>query len=142
MDSGPANKNAYVHPGVISRIEGKAVIVSLDKNLQCESCHARGACGVSDSATKEIEIQGIGGHFRLHEPVEVILKKDSGRKAVFWAYVFPFLLMLGTLLASSLYLQEWMAGVLSLLVLLPYYLLVRGLKDYFRKTLDVSIQRI
>jgi sigma-E factor negative regulatory protein RseC len=142
MGSKPSDERVYVHKGVISRISGGSVIVSLDKNLQCESCHARGACGVSDSVAKEIEVVDSGGHFTLHEPVEVTLKKQSGHMAVFWAYVLPFVLMLLTLLTSSLLFSEWMAGLLSLGVLIPYYLLIHGLKNYFRKTLDISIQRI
>jgi sigma-E factor negative regulatory protein RseC len=74
--------------------------------------------------------------------VEVVLKKDLGQKAVFWAYIFPFLLMLATLLTSSLFLQEWLAGVLSLLILLPYYGTLYALKDYFKKTFRITVLSI
>lgn len=142
MDSKPTEERVYVHKGVISKISGRSVFVSLDKNLHCDSCHAKGACGISDSKAKEIEIVNSGGHYKLYEPVEVVLKKHAGHKAVFWAYVFPFILMLLTLLTASLLFSEWIAGLLSLLVLVPYYLLIHGLKNYFRKTLDISIQSI
>lgn len=142
MDSSQAEEGVYVHSGVISKISRGSVIVSLDKNLHCESCKAKGACGVSDSTSKEVEVADPGGRFTLYEPVEVILRKHSGHKAVFWAYIFPFILMLSTLLASSLLLSEWVAGLLSLLVLIPYYLLLHGLKDYFRKTLEMTLKRI
>lgn len=142
MDSIQAEEGVYIHSGVISKISRGSVVVSLDKNLHCESCRAKGACGVADSASKEVEVAHPGGRFTLYEPVEVILRKHSGHKAVFWAYVFPFILMLGTLLAASSLLPEWVAGLLSLLVLIPYYLLLRGLKDYFRKTLAITLKRI
>jgi sigma-E factor negative regulatory protein RseC len=46
------------------------------------------------------------------------------------------------LLTASYFVAEWLAGVLSLLILIPYYLLIHGLKGYFKKTFDISIQRI
>ncbi|MEJ2583567.1 MAG: SoxR reducing system RseC family protein [Robiginitalea sp.] len=142
MELKQTQENAYVHSGVISRINRGSVIVSLDKNIHCETCHAKGACGVSDSASKEIEVVNTGQRYTLNEPVEVILKKNLGHKAVFWAYVFPFILMLLTLMTASFFVTEWIAGLLSLLILIPYYLLMHGLKGYFKRTFDISIQRI
>lgn len=142
MDFKQTEENAYIHSGVISQINRGSVVVSLDKNVHCESCHAKGACGVSDSAEKLVEIADTEGRYRLNEPVEVILKKNLGHKAVFWAYVFPFILMLVTLLTASNFVAEWMAGVLSLLILIPYYLLIHTLRSYFKRTFDISIQRI
>ena len=142
MDSKQTQENVYIHSGVISQINRGSVIVSLDKNVHCETCHAKGACGVSDSAAKEIEVVDAGRAYNLNEPVEVILRKNLGHKAVFWAYVFPFILMLLTLLTASYFVREWVAGLLSLLILIPYYLLLQGLKGYFKRTFDISIQRI
>jgi sigma-E factor negative regulatory protein RseC len=142
MDSKQTEEHVYIHSGVISQIKRGSVIVSLDKNVHCETCHAKGACGVSDSAAKEIEVVDTGRTYTLNEPVEVILKKNLGHKAVFWAYVFPFILMLTTLLTASSFVTEWIAGLLSLLILIPYYLLMHGLKSYFKRTFDISIQRI
>ena len=142
MGSVSTDERVYIHSGVVSRIRRGTVIVSLDNNVHCESCQARGACGVSDSASKEVEVRDSGGQFKLNDPVEVVLAKHAGHRAVFWAYVFPFVLMILTLVTASLWLPEWVAGVLSLLVLIPYYLLIRGLSGYFRKTFDISIHRI
>ena len=157
-------ENVYIHSGVISQIKRGSVIVSLDKNVHCETCHAKGACGVTDSANKQIEVVNSGRDYTLNEPVEessqtaleLVLRRNDGtkmaeaseiipglgHKAVFWAYVFPFMLMLLTLLTASYFLTEWVAGLLSLLILIPYYLLMRGMKDYFKRTFDISIQRI
>jgi sigma-E factor negative regulatory protein RseC len=142
MGSRPTDERVYVHPGVVSKINRGSVVVSLDKNIHCDSCKAKGACGVSDSATKEVEVRDFEGAFKLDDPVEVILAKHAGHRAVFWAYVFPFILMLLTLVTASLWLPEWAAGLLSLLVLIPYYLIIRGFGEYFRKTFDISIHRI
>lgn len=138
----PEETEAFVHTGVVSEMKGSSIIVALDENVHCESCSARGACGVTDSVNKTVEVNNPEGSFKLNQPVEVILKKDQGRKAVYWAYIFPFLLMLATLVTSSLFLQEWMAGVLSLLILIPYYGMVYALKSYFKKTFSISVLSI
>lgn len=141
MDAKLTATDAFVHSGVVTRIAGKSVFVSLDPNLNCASCHAKGACGVPEAGPREVEITEPDGHYELHEPVSVILKKDLGNKALFWAYLLPFLLMTLTLFAASAVLPEWMAGLLSLGILIPYYLVVALLKKQFRKTFRISIQR-
>ena len=133
---------AFVHTGVVSEMKGSSIIVALDENVHCESCSARGACGVTDSVNKTVEVINPEGTFKLNQPVEVVLKKNLGQKAVFWAYIFPFLLMLATLVTASLFVEEWMAGLLSLLILIPYYGMIYALKNYFKKTFRVSVLSI
>ena len=132
---------AFSHSGVVTRVEGNSVVVTLDEDLHCESCRARGACGIASSPNRQVEIRDASGSFSPRERVEVLLRKDLGHKAVLWAYVFPFILMVFTLLATSLFLPEWMAGLLALLVLAPYYGLVYLLKGQFRKAFEISILR-
>lgn len=137
------------HSGAISKITKSAITVSLDGNINCEGCKAKAACGVSDSNSKEIEIENTyalqtEGHlnFRLHEKVDVVMQEALGLKAVFWAYVFPFILLISALLLASLFFAEWQAGLVALSVLLPYYLLIRYLNPFFKKKFKVSIFKL
>jgi len=75
----------------------------------------------------------------MNERVDVILKKTLGLKAVFWAYVFPFILMFFTLIIASNFLKEWLAGLLSLFVLIPYYLILNFLKASLKDAFKVSV---
>ncbi len=141
MEANPTESNAYVHPGIITAIDGKSLTVSLEGNIHCDSCRARGVCGVADAPDKTVEITEAEGRYSLREPVTVVMRKELGRKAVFWAYLFPFLLMVGTLWSSSLFLEEWVAGLLSLVVLIPYFAALHVRKDYFSKTFRITLQR-
>ena len=141
MEANPTEPNAYVHPGIISAINGNSLTVTLEGNLHCDSCKARGVCGLADAPAKAVEISEAEGPYRMHEPVTVIMRKELGHKAVFWAYLFPFLLMVGTLWAASSMLEEWAAGLLSLAVLVPYFAAIRLRKEYFRKTFRITLQR-
>ncbi len=134
------------HSGVISKITQSAITVSLEGNVNCESCNAKAACGISESNSKEIEITSPPAgqastfqSFNINERVDVVMQTDLGLKAVFWAYIFPFILMVVVLVVSSIFFKEWIAGLLSLIVLIPYYFLLFVLKNSFRKAFKISI---
>ncbi|OYX27808.1 MAG: hypothetical protein B7Z06_03320 [Flavobacteriales bacterium 32-35-8] len=133
------NKNTFAHYGIISKIVGDSITVNLEQNIHCESCHAKGTCGISDSKTKEIEVTNPNDIFTTNERVCVVLKKVLGFKAILWAYLIPFILMFATLIISSNFLKEWVAGILSLTVLLPYYLILYFFKNTFKSIFKISI---
>ena len=139
MSSHLSNKNTFVHSGIISKIAGQSIIVSLEQNIHCNSCRAKAACGISESETKEIEIINSNDYFIINERVEVVLKRALGFKAVFWAYVFPFILMFSTLIITSSFLKEWIAGLLSLIVLIPYFLTLYLFKNSLKSVFKMSI---
>jgi sigma-E factor negative regulatory protein RseC len=135
-------QNMVRHEGVVSRVSGDSIIVSLKGNLHCEACNAKSACGVSESGAKEIEIHSPGQSLGLNENVEVFLNKGLGLKAVFWAYVFPFVLLFTVLLAGSMIYPEWIAGLLAIGALIPYYALLYVLKSSFKNAFKVSVSKI
>ncbi|UOB17550.1 SoxR reducing system RseC family protein [Abyssalbus ytuae] len=141
MTPAQSNSDVFVHSGVISKIRGNSVIVSLKENVHCESCRAKGVCGVSDSGSKQIEVFNSNDSFMLNENVNIILKKELGFKAVVWAYIIPFFLLFVVMIISSKYYEEWVAGLLALGVLIPYYFVLYFLKDSFRKVFNASIKK-
>ncbi len=100
-------KNNIQHEGVITKITDQLVTVSLNGNLNCEACNAKTICGSAESNQKEVEVLNTNPLLQLNDQVEVLLRKDLGMKAVFWAYVFPFILLIVVLITSSLFLTEW-----------------------------------
>ena len=136
------DENLVKHEGIVSKVSRNSITVSLKGNMHCEACNAKSACGVSDSETKEIEIETPAQTLELNENVEVFLKKDLGLKAVFWAYVFPFILLFAVLLIASTLYDEWVAGLLAIGVLIPYYLLLHVLKNSFKNAFKVSVSKI
>jgi sigma-E factor negative regulatory protein RseC len=142
MESLASNNNTFVHSGTVSRLSGDSVFVSLDQNVHCDSCRAKSACGISESRTKEIEITNPGASFKINEQVEVVINKALGLKAVFWAYVFPFILLTVVLVIASLFLPEWQAGLLALGILVPYYALLHFTKSFFKQNFKISVLKL
>ena len=83
-----STNNLVKHEGIVSKISKNAITISLKGNVNCEGCKAQSACGVSDSNDKEIEIENPTQSFQLNETVDLVLNRELGLKAVFWAYVF------------------------------------------------------
>ena len=129
------------HKGIVSKISEGVLTVSLKGNINCEGCKAKAACGVSDSKDKEIDVFETDQAFKLNESVQIVLEKGLGLKAVFFAYVLPFILLIFTLFIASNFLEEWIAGLLSLSILIPYYLLLYFMKDSFQKVFKLSIHK-
>jgi positive regulator of sigma E activity len=120
------------HDGVVDSTEGNDVVVRITSYAACNGCHARGACNVTEEKEKYMRIKAIGG-FDPGEKVRVVLAQSLGFRALFLGYILPFLLVLTALLiASATGVSELVAGLISLSVLLPYYI---GLK-LFRGKLD------
>ena len=119
------------HLGAISKITKAAITVSLEGNINCEGCKVKAACGVIQTNDHQ--------NFRLNEQVEVVMQEELGLKAVFWAYVFPFILLISALLIASLFFTEWQAGLMALSILAPYYLFIHYLNPFFKKRFKVSI---
>jgi len=139
MSSIQEHNEVFIHEGHVSRVQTDSIVVVLNPSVECSNCHARGACGVRESDNKEIEVFNTGNSFKTQQRVTVELKKTTGMKAVFWAYVLPFLLMSVTLVLAAQLAQEWLAGLLSLLILIPYYLTLYLLKDHLKQRFQVSV---
>jgi sigma-E factor negative regulatory protein RseC len=142
MESLASNNNTFVHSGTVSRISGESVYVSLDQNIHCDSCRAKSACGISESKTKVIEITNPEASFSINEQVKVVINKAMGLKAVFWAYIFPFILLTSVLVIASLFLSELEAGLLALGTLIPYYALLHVTKSIFKQKFKISILKL
>ena len=58
--------------------------------------------------------------------MDIILARSLGFKALFFGYIFPFLTLFITLvIVLSLTNNEGLAGITALLILVPYYLLLK-----------------
>lgn len=94
------------HFGEVVRIETGKVYVCITVNSACSECHARGVCGVGESADKIVEVDvADASQYNVGEEVEVALQSRSmGTKSVVMAYVLPFLvltlLMVGALMVG------------------------------------------
>jgi sigma-E factor negative regulatory protein RseC len=115
------------HPGIIDRIEGKRVWVCIQPQSACGNCHSKSYCGMAEVAEKIVEVQPPDNE-EIYQPgqhVVISLKKSLGYRALFLGYLFPFLiLMLSLIVLISVTGNEALAAITSILLMVPYYLVL------------------
>ncbi|WP_321289905.1 SoxR reducing system RseC family protein [uncultured Sunxiuqinia sp.] len=129
------------HKGIIKKLTEKSIVVGIVNESACSGCHAKGACSMSDMKDKEIEINHFNGDYSLGQSVEVVGKTSQGFKALFYGYVFPFILVLFALiLLTSLQFSEGISGLVSLFTLIPYYTILYLTRNKIRKSFEFEIK--
>ncbi|MBS9768295.1 MAG: SoxR reducing system RseC family protein [Flavobacteriaceae bacterium] len=131
------------HLGEIVQVEGNQVKVLIRTVSACSSCHAKGACTASDFKDKYIQSNVGKENYVVGEKVVVECKHSQGFYALFWAYIFPMLLVVGLLFVGiSIWNDELKAGVLSLGILPFYYLFLYFQNKVFERKLQMKIKKI
>lgn len=128
------------HKGIVKEFSQKGIIVAIIAESACAACHAKGYCSAADMTEKEIEIDHYEGEFHIGQHVQVTGKTSQGFKALFLAYLLPFLLIMTVLIVSSgLTGNEGLSGLLSLGILIPYYLIVYLFRNRLKRSFDFEI---
>jgi len=130
------------HPGVITGLDSSNIKVSITTYSACASCNAKGICSISDVKDKIVEVPKTA-NFLIGQKVEVILNQSQGFKALYLGYVQPFILVLSALIITTvLTLNEVFAGLISIGVLIPYYLILYFFKENIRNKFNFEIKSL
>jgi len=135
-------KNIVTHPGVIKRVEEDKVEVAIMVTSGCASCEIKGACSVSDVEEKSVMVKIENAEdFKAGQQITIEMSQSLGTWAILLGYVFPFLvLFLGLLVFVNLGLDQGLAGLLALLLLLPYYLSLYLSRNYLGSRFSYNIR--
>ena len=125
--------NARVsHEGTVIKVADGKVSVKIEVKSACSACHAKSMCSVSELSEKIIEAVPAES-VSVGDSVVVEMDEKFGLKAVFYVFFIPFVLMASTLFVSSNFVSESIAALFSLLVLVPYGLILAFFKHSFEK---------
>ena len=129
------------HKAFVKEVAGETMTVAIVNQSACSTCHANGACNMSDFQEKEIEISNISRPYSIGEEVTVLFRESLGYKALFYGYMLPFFMVLFTLIVSfSVTNNEATSGLLSLSILVPYYTTLYFFRHYFKKVFKFEIE--
>jgi sigma-E factor negative regulatory protein RseC len=79
--------------------------------------------------------------FKVGDHVNLIMERKMGKRAVFLAYLLPFLIVMVALIVFTSVLEnEGLAGLLSLAVLVPYYIIIYYKRDKLRKVFHFRLE--
>jgi sigma-E factor negative regulatory protein RseC len=136
------SSGTIIHPGIIQSISGETISVRILAQSACSSCHAKGMCAVSEVEEKIIEAHsGQTGQYQPGDQVMVRMEESLGMKAVFMGYVLPLIVLLVSIVVFLLLLKnEGLAALFSILMLVPYYLVLYLFRNKLQKKFRFSIQ--
>ncbi len=131
-----------IHPGIIERIDDGKVFVKILSASACSSCHAKGICSVSEVEEKIIEAEhDPSGNYQPGDQVMVSMRESLGHKAVIMGYVLPFVVLLVSIVVFlSLLHHEGLAALLSIMMLIPYYLALYLFRKKLQKEFRFRIE--
>ncbi len=130
------------HTGFIEEINSSQVKVRITSESACASCHAKGACTAADMQEKIIEAFATNtSDLKAGQRVIIQGKQSLGLKASLWAYIYPFFLVFIVLFVSyGITKNEGISGIISLLILVPYYIFIKLITPKLQKTFTFTIK--
>lgn len=133
--------DAIKHDGVIKKTDDNFYYVSIIAHSACDACHSKSVCNIGTIKEEIIEVpRGSASNYSIGDRVEVKMEKTLGTKAVLLGYFYPFLLLIAMLIiTTSLMKNEGVAAILSLVTLIPYYLVLYYLRDRLKKTFTFRV---
>lgn len=132
------------HRGVILDICGRRIDVSVKPEDACGSCKAKSVCAVGDGGERIVSVMSDIPHmYTVGEEVEISTAKIMGVKAVIYAYVIPFVIMLFLLLALLDFgASESTAGLSAICGVVTYYIVLFFFRRKLEKTIIFKIHKI
>ncbi len=114
----------FNHDGIVQKSDDNSVTVSICASSACIGCLAEGSCSMSDKEEKLIEVTGKY-NVKPGDKVTVLMKQSMGYAALFLGYIIPLITVVTILIVLvSLKMAELPAGLISVGILIPYYLIL------------------
>lgn len=130
------------HIGIVKQLRKGYADILIVQNSACSGCHAKSACTAADSAEKIIEIPYFADDLNIGQQVTIVGSKSMGWKAVGYAFILPFLILMTVLITvGELTGNELTAGLLALAVLLPYYLILYLLRNKMKSNFTFTLKK-
>lgn len=128
--------------GIVEEITDHGIRVRLRRDSACGQCSAHALCNLSDISERIIESTDDTLNLKTGDVVGVAISRNMGNKAVFLGYLVPFFLLLSVLITlNSLGFSELLSGLVSITVLIPYYMLIYLLRDRLKNSFHFSVRK-
>lgn len=130
-----------MHRGIIRKTQEGSTLVELVDGVECEACSIKGSCQMGETRENVFKVDFESEAYKDGEMVEVELSSSLAFSALFWAYIFPFLVLFTGLVIMTNFLNEGLSGLIALAFLAIYYLMVYLNRKYFDKKFQLKINR-
>lgn len=136
-------ENKIKHVGVVESVNGGRIQVRIIQSSACASCKAAKQCHTSESKEKVVDIYSDDTEYVIGQRVMVMASYKVGLVAVSLAMLVPLVLMTSILfLLTSCGYDEITAAVVSLLSLIPYYIILFIFRNQINKRVTFTIEKL
>lgn len=129
-------ENCSEQVGVVVDVKPKEVVVKIEQKSTCANCHSRGACTSFDKKDKEIEVAtDKAADYKIGDKVKVSISTKLGMKAVFIAFVLPFVFLMIAIVVclKCLNLSEALSCLIAIVITAVYYYVLFKRKNRLQK---------
>lgn len=129
-------ENCSEQVGVVVDVKPKEVVVKIEQKSTCANCHSRGACTSFDKKDKEIEVAtDKAADYKIGDKVKVSISTKLGMKAVFIAFVLPFVFLMIAIVVclKCLNLSEALSCLIAIVITAVYYYVLFKRKNNLQK---------
>jgi positive regulator of sigma E activity len=131
------------HKGFVKEVRDNTLIVNIINESACSACHSKGACTVADFQEKEIEVTQFSKTYLPGQEITILFKESKGITALFFGYLLPFLLVLTSLIIMNVLTEnELISGLISLGILIPYYITLYFFRHLLKKVFKFEVEEI
>ena len=136
------NEETISQEGIVTKITDDELEIKILAQSACAACHAKSACGMGEQAEKILTVpRPKGRDFALNQKVNVRMAIGQGNKAAVLAYLIPIVLLLAVLFVClGLGMNEGLAALVSIIALVPYYIVLYLRRDKLKKKFDYTIE--
>jgi len=133
--------DAIRHCGIVSGRNSDTLFVTIVSQSACSACHAKGMCQAGELKEKVVEVRHFTGDYAIGQEVTLFLQETAGLKAVLFGYVFPFIVVMASLIIFlKVTGDEIIAGLISIAMLIPYYVGLYFSRDRMKRTFHFSVE--
>ena len=136
-------ENKIKHVGVVESVNGGRIQVRIIQSSACASCKAAKQCHTSESKEKVVDIYSDDTEYVIGQRVMVMASYKVGLVAFCLAMLVPLVLMTSILfLLTACGYDEITAAVVSLLSLIPYYIILFIFRNQINKRVTFTIEKL
>lgn len=137
--------NKIKHLGIVENINGSYVQVRIQQTSACSSCSVKAHCNASETKEKLIDVYNRNClDCQVGDQVWITGETSMGMKAVWLAFVLPFMILLLVLFIAMNLTErdEVVSAIMSLVMLIPYYLIIYMCRKKLSRTFMFTLETL
>lgn len=135
--------NKIKHAGIVESVKNGCMKVRIMQTSACSGCKISAHCSASDTKEKLVEIYdkvSISQHV-AGDSVVVVASYQTAFQAVLVGFVYPFIVLVATLVVIlQVSGDEVLAALSSLGILIPYYFIVFLMREKLRQKFTFTLE--